>query len=41
MQAAESFTPMLFEAPNMPWDFYFDLSRHMWDEMRRAFFGEK
>ncbi len=25
----------------MPWDFYFDLSRHLWDESRHAMFGEK
>jgi uncharacterized ferritin-like protein (DUF455 family) len=25
----------------MPWDFYFDLGRHMWDESRHATFGER
>jgi hypothetical protein len=40
VQAADSCASMLFEAPDMPWDFYFDLSRHMWDESRHAAFGE-
>ncbi len=41
VQAADSCASMLFEAPDMPWDFYFDLARHMWDEARHAVFGEK
>jgi len=41
VQAADSCASMLFEAPDMPWDFYFDLSRHMWDEARHAAFGER
>jgi hypothetical protein len=41
VQAADSCASMLFEAPDMPWDFYFDLSRHMWDEARHANFGER
>jgi len=40
IQAAESCASLLFEAPDMPWEFYFDLSRHMWDEMRHCEFGE-
>lgn len=40
VQAADSCASMLFEAPDMPWDFYLDLSRHMWDESRHAMFGE-
>jgi hypothetical protein len=32
---------MLFDAPDMPWEFYFDLGRHMWDEARHAMFGER
>jgi hypothetical protein len=40
VQAADSCASMLFEAPDMPWDFFFDLSRHMWDESRHAMFGE-
>lgn len=41
VQATDSCASMLFEAPDMPWDFYFDLSRHMWDESRHAMFGER
>jgi hypothetical protein len=40
VQAADSCASMLFEAPDMPWNFFFDLSRHMWDEARHAMFGE-
>ncbi len=40
IQAAESCASLLFEAPDMPWDFYFDLARHMWDETRHCQFGE-
>lgn len=41
VQAADSCASMLFEAPDMPWDFYFDLGRHTWDEARHAAFGER
>jgi hypothetical protein len=41
VQATDSCASMLFEAPDMPWDFHFDLSRHMWDESRHAMFGER
>lgn len=41
VQATDSCASMLFEAPDMPWDFFFDLSRHMWDESRHAMFGER
>ncbi|MBI2498085.1 MAG: DUF455 family protein, partial [Opitutae bacterium] len=41
VQATDSCATMLFEAPDMPWDFYFDLSRHMWDESRHSMFGER
>lgn len=40
VQAADSCASMLFEAPDMPWDFFLDLSRHTWDEARHAMFGE-
>lgn len=40
MQATDSCASLLFEAPDMPWDFYFDAARHMWDESRHATFGE-
>ncbi|MBL9199653.1 MAG: hypothetical protein JNL39_04060 [Opitutaceae bacterium] len=40
VQAADSCGAILFEAPDMPWDFYFDAARHMWDETRHSKFGE-
>ncbi len=40
VQASDSCASLLFEAPDMPWDFYFDCARHMWDEMRHCEFGE-
>jgi len=40
VQAADSCASLLFEAPDMPWDFFLDLSRHMWDEARHSMFGE-
>jgi hypothetical protein len=41
VQAADSCASMLFDAPDMPWNFFLDLSRHMWDEARHAIFGER
>lgn len=41
VQAADSCASLLFDAPDMPWDFLFDLSRHFWDETRHSLFGEK
>lgn len=41
VQATDSCASILFEAPDMPWEFFFDLSRHMWDEARHSIFGEK
>jgi hypothetical protein len=40
VQATDSCASMLFEAPDMPWDFFLDMSRHMWDESRHSMFGE-
>lgn len=40
MQAADSCASLLFDAPDMPWDFYFDVARHMWDESRHSMFGQ-
>jgi hypothetical protein len=40
IQAADSCATLLFEAPDMPWEFYFDVARHMWDETRHCEFGE-
>jgi len=38
-QASDSCAAILFDAPDMPWDFYFDAARHMWDESRHSTFG--
>lgn len=40
LQACESCASLLFEAPDLPWGFYFDCARHMWDEARHADFGQ-
>jgi len=39
LQASDSCASLLFEAPDMPWDFYRDTARHMWDESRHCAFG--
>lgn len=36
VQAADSCASLLFEAPDMPWNFCFDLSRHLWDETQHG-----
>lgn len=41
IQAGDTCASLLFEAPDMPWEFYFDVSRHLWDEMRHCEFGER
>jgi len=40
VQAADTCASLLFEAPDMPWEFYFDVSRQLWDEARHSSFGE-
>ena len=40
MQAAESLGSVLWQTDNMPWDFYFDLARHCYDEVRHSKLGE-
>ena len=37
---AEALSFVLCETPGQPWQFYVDVSRHMWDEMRHSLFGE-
>ena len=37
---AEALGFVLCETPDQPWMFYTDISRHLWDEMRHALFGE-
>ncbi len=40
MQAAETLGSTLWEADGMPWEFYYDLARHCWDEERHSLLGE-
>ncbi|MEH6993182.1 hypothetical protein V7075_10740 [Neobacillus drentensis] len=40
MTAAELIAGVIFSQKNMPWEFYFDLARHLWDEIRHALFGQ-
>jgi len=41
MQAAETLGSVLWEADNMPWEFYFDVARHCHDECRHCRMGEE
>ena len=38
--AAEGLVFVLCEVEDQPWDFYLDISRHLWDEVRHTLFGE-
>lgn len=40
MQAAETLASILWETEGMPWEFYFDIARHCWDEVRHSKLGE-
>lgn len=40
INVAEGLAIVLCETPDMPWSFYLDISRHLWDEMRHSLFGE-
>lgn len=40
INVAEGLAIVLFATPAMPWDFYLDISRHCWDEIRHSLFGE-
>jgi hypothetical protein len=40
INVAEGLGFVLLETEDMPWSFYVDISRHMWDEMRHSLFGE-
>lgn len=39
MDAAEYISPILYEVKGMPWEFYYDVARHTWDEARHSEFG--
>lgn len=40
MQAAETLGSVLYEADGLPWEFYFDVGRHAYDEARHSRMGE-
>lgn len=40
MQAAETLATVLWEAKGMEWEFYYDVARHCWDEVRHSELGE-
>jgi hypothetical protein len=41
MDEAEYISPILYEIKGMPWEFYYDVARHTWDEARHSEFGFK
>ena len=40
INVAEGLAIVLCETQDMPWSFYADISRHLWDETRHSLFGE-
>lgn len=40
MQAAETLATVLWEVDDFDWEFYFDIARHCWDEIRHSELGE-
>ena len=40
MQASETLGSMLWEVEGMDWEFYFDIARHCYDEVRHSNMGE-
>jgi hypothetical protein len=40
INVAEGLAVVLCETKNMPWEFYWDISRHLWDEVRHSMMGE-
>jgi len=40
MQAAETLGSLLWETDGMEWEFYFDIARHCYDEVRHSSMGE-
>jgi hypothetical protein len=40
MTACDLLAGVLYSQKNMPWSFYRDLARHIWDEARHAMFGQ-
>ena len=40
MQAAETLATVMWEVRDMAWEFYYDIARHCWDEVRHSELGE-
>jgi hypothetical protein len=40
MQAAETLATVMWEVDGMDWEFYYDIARHCWDEVRHSELGE-
>jgi uncharacterized protein DUF455 len=40
MHVPELIASVLYDWKNQPWEFYHDLARHLWDEVRHSMFGE-
>ncbi|HVB97541.1 MAG TPA: hypothetical protein VNG11_07390 [Chloroflexota bacterium] len=40
MAAVENIASTLYQTTGMPWDYYHDLARHLWDEVRHSCFGQ-
>ncbi|CAN7287433.1 hypothetical protein LJR153_001428 [Paenibacillus sp. LjRoot153] len=40
MSAVENLASVIYDQKLMPWEFYEDLARHLWDEVRHALFGQ-
>jgi hypothetical protein len=40
INVAEGLAVVIYETRDKPWEFYHDLSRHLWDEMRHSMMGE-
>lgn len=40
MQAAETLATIMWEVEGMDWEFYYDIARHCWDEVRHSELGE-
>jgi hypothetical protein len=40
INVAEGLAVVLCETKEMPWEFYWDISRHLWDEVRHSMMGQ-
>jgi hypothetical protein len=40
INVAEGLAIVIYESKDKPWEFYHDLSRHLWDEIRHSMMGE-